>query len=320
MLHDINDIMFRPEDVRPRTGLLSDEEDERMDEFLRSRGLRTRDEARRFLDADKGWMVKIMHSWSYTVPHFDQTRERIGSAPWHGENPAECNMTTSLSVCCKLTNYHKGSYPGPNYYQGPTYPLWLMAWAKSTSQQPIDELMRDGRVFSDGSHQVWVQLTETEFKDSFSGESRGKAIYEYMTKDLLKRVDPGTPQHMQHMSGMMPFNEYRPCTVTEDVTEDADDAGADKFYIEEADGADGADGADDEMSDGADDEMSDGAHGAGGGTRAQKKHKPKHKHKTKTKTKTKSKCKTTKTKSKCKRKTKPKSKTKTKTKTKNRNH
>ena len=305
MLHDINDIMFQPEAVRPRTGL-SDEEDERMDEFLRSRGLRTRDEARRFLDADKGWMVKIMHSWSYTVPHFDQTRERIGSAPWHGENPAECNMT-GLSVCCKLTKYHKGDYPGPNYYQGPTYPLWLMSWAMSTppKMQPIDELMREGRVFSDGGHQVWVQLTETEFKDSFS--YGGEAIY--VEKDLLKRVDPGTPQHMQDMR---PFREYRPCTVTEDVTEDAD-AGAENFY-DEAD----------------DDGMSDGAHGAEGGTRAQKKHKPKHKHKHKTKTKsktkskcktkTKTKCKTTKTKSKCKSKCKYKCKSKSKSKTKNRNH
>ena len=308
MLHDINDIMFHPEDVRPRTGL-SDEEDERMDEFLRSRGLRTRDEARRFLDADKGWMVKIMHSWSYTVPHFDQTRERIGSAPWHGENPAECNMT-GLSVCCKLTKYHKGDYPGPNYYQGPTYPLWLMSWAMSTppKMQPIVELMRDGRVFSDGGHQVWVQLTETEFKDSFS--YGGEAIY--VEKDLLKRVDPETPPYI---SGMMQFKAYRPCTVTEDVTEDPDAKLAEEFYEE------------------ADDKMSDGAHGAEGGTRAQKKHKPKHKHKHKTKTKsktkskskcktkTKTKCKTTKTKSKCKTtKTKYKCKSKSKTKTKNRNH
>jgi hypothetical protein len=403
MLHDINDIMFRPEDVRPRTGLLSDEEDtpeeeeeeeegedaseeeeeeevkalidniaaiihenevrenrytrindtanavaylqdtgwlahlsltdqynfvkkiikrrrlerrgDRMDEGLRRRGLRTRDEARQFLDADKGWMTKILHSWSDTFRDYGQSCKKTYFAPWQGENPAECNMgenpaecnmTTSLSVCCKLTKYHKGPCPGPNYRQVPTYPLWLMSWAKPPKMQPIDELMREGRVFSDGSHQVWVQLTETEFKDSFSG---GEAIYEYMKKDLLRWVDPGTPQHMQHMR---PFREYRPCTVTEDVTEDTD-AGAENFYIEEPDGAD------DEMSDGADDEMSDGAHGAGGGTRAQKKHKPKHKHKTKTKSKSKCKTKTkTKTKSKCKRKTKPKSKTKTKTK--NRNH
>ena len=249
------------------------------DEWLMSRGLRTRDEARRFLDADKGWMVKIMHSWSYTVPHFDQTRERIGSAPWHGENPAECNMT-GLSVCCKLTKYHKGPYPGPNYYPGPTYPLW---WRSGNPRKPIDELMHEGRVFSDGGHQVWVQLTETEFKDSFSGKHKGEAIDEYMEKDLLKRVHPGTPPHM---SGMMPFREYRPCTVTR---EDPDpDAGlAEEFYTE-----------------GADDGMSEG------GNRAQKK------HKTKSKTKTKSKCKC-KTKSKSKSKSKTKSQTKTKSKTRN---
>jgi hypothetical protein len=270
--------MFSPEDVRPE--LSDDEEDTYQGD-----------------DGNKGWMTKIMHSWSDTVRDFDQPRKKIYSAPWHGENPAECNMTTSLSVCCKLTKYHKGQYPGPNYYQGPTYPLWLMSWCPKT--QPIDELMREGRVFSDGGHQVWVQLTETEFNDSFSGDHRGEAINEHVEKDLLKRVDPRTPPDMQHMSGMMPFSEYRPCTVTEDVTEDPDAELAKDFY-EKAD----------------DDGMSDGAHGAEGGTRAQKKHK--HNSKCKTKTKCKSKCKTTKTKSKCKRKTKPKSKTKTKTK--NRNH
>jgi hypothetical protein len=223
-----------------------------------------------------------MQSWSYTVDHFGQTRERISSSPWHGENPAECDDMTGLSVCCKLTKYHKGPYPGP------TYPLW---WRSENPMKnpikPIDDLMsewhqmHEGRVFSDGSHQVWVQLTETEFKDSLSGND--EAIYERMEKDLLKRVVPGTPPHV---SGMVPFTEYWPCAVTGEYIEDPDAKLAATFYME-------APG------------MSDG------GNRAQKKHKPKHK--TKSKCKPKSKCKT-KSKSKC------KTKSKSKSKPKNRNH
>jgi hypothetical protein len=240
-----------------------------MDEFLRSRGLRTRDEVSQFLDADKGWMVKIMQSWSYIVPHFDQTREGIGSSPWHGENPAECDIT-GLSVCCKLTEYHKGPYLGPKY------PLW---WRSGNPIKPIDELMRDGRVFSDGSHQVWVQLTEEEFKNSFSGKHRDEAIVKHVEKDLLKWVDPGTP----HVSRMMPFREYRPCAVADPIPDpDPDHDLAAAFFT-------------------------DGMSMSEGGNRAQKKHKSKTKSKSKCKTKTKSKCKT-----------KTKSKTKSKSKTKNR--
>ena len=72
MLHDINDIMFKPDEMRPESS--DDEEDTYQGD-----------------DADKGWMVKIMHSWSYTVPHFDQTREMIGSAP--GAEKTRLNAT-----------------------------------------------------------------------------------------------------------------------------------------------------------------------------------------------------------------------------------
>jgi len=227
-----------------------------------------------FRDENEGWMVKIMCLWIYTVPHFDQTRELIGSSPWHGENPAECDIT-GLSVCCKLTKYHKGPYLGPKY------PLW---WRSGNPIKPIDELMRDERVFSDGSHQVWVQLTEVEFKDSFSGKHGDEAIVEHVEKDLLKRVDTGTPH-----SGMMPFKEYRPCAVAgEYISEDLDPDLAATFFTEVG--------------------MSDNGMSKGG-NRAQKKHKPKSKPKTKTKSKSKTKTKT---------KTKTKSKSKTKTKTKNR--
>jgi len=237
----------------------------REDRLRTLRGLRTIEEANRFLNADDGWMVKIMESWSETVPHFDQTRERIVFTPWHGENPDECDIT-GLTVCCKLTN-HIGPYPGP------TYPLWRR------SENPIkiiDELMREKRVFSDVGCQVWVQLTKTEFQTSFSGKYKDEAIHEYMREDLLKRVVPG-----MHPGTL--FEEYRRlCTVT---CEDRDDANlAATFYPRRADQMD---------------EMSEG------GNRSQKKHKPKHKTKTKTKTKpktkTKSKCKTkSKSKSKCK--------------------
>ena len=137
--------------------------------------------------------------------------------------------------------------------------------------------MHDGRVFSDGSHQVWVQLTEEEFKDSFSGKHRDEAIVKHVEKDLLKWVDPGTP----HVSRMIPFTAYRQCAViSEDPTPNPDLA---------------------------DDGMSEG------GNRSQKKHKTKPKSKSKSKTKTKPKSKS-KSKSKTKTKTKSKSKTKTKTK------
>ena len=214
-------------------------------------------------EEDKGWMVKIMQSWSYTVGHFDQTREMIGSTPWHGENPGECDII-NLSVCCKLAKYHKGHYLGPNYYPGPKYPLWLRS--VKPNPKPIEILMREGGcVFSDAKQQIWVQLTETEFKDSFSGKHKREAIHEYMEKDSLKRVDPRTPLHM---SGMTPFNEYRSCAVTsEGLVPDPELAS--KFYTEEAGKMNG-------------------------GTRAQKKHKSKSKCKTKSKrkSKTKSKCKT----------------------------
>lgn len=224
-------------------------------------------------EEDKGWMVKIMQSWSYTVGHFDQTREMIGSTPWHGENPGECDII-NLSVCCKLAKYHKGRYSEPNYYPGPKYPLWLRS--VKPNPKPIEILMREGGcVFSDGSHQVWVQLTETEFKDSFSGKNKHEAIHEYMEKDSLKRVDPRTPLHM---SGMTPFNEYRSCAVTsEDLVPDGDPELAGNFYTEEDDGMEK------------------------GGNRAQKKHKSKCNTKCKTKSKRKSK-----TKSKCKTKSKTK--------------
>ena len=125
--------------------------------------------------------------------------------------------------------------------------------------KPIDELMHDGHVFSDGSHQVWVQLTEAEFKDSFSGKHRDEAIVKHMMKDLLKWVDPGTP----YVSRMFPFTAYRQCAViSEDPTPNLDPDLA-TFLTDDDDG------------------MSEG------GNRTQKKHKTKTKPKTKTKTKTK---------------------------------
>jgi len=247
-------------------------------------------------DENKGWMIQIKQHYTSVTKYEKYETRKKGLFPWHGENPAECKEIDELSVRCTLDKYHK---EWNIMSLGLDRPLWLRSWSRSTppKPQPIDELMHEGRVFSDGGQQVWVNLTEKEFSNMFSGKYRGRAIDEYMEKGLLKRVHPRTPPHI---SGMRPFREYRPCAYEDPELAAGKDPELDEeFYTE-----------------GADDKMADEGEGAAGGmseggNRAQKKHKTKHK----TKCKTKSKCKT-KRKSKCKTKTKTKSKCKTKSKSK----
>ena len=280
---------------------------ERRDEWLRIHGYRTDAEGRRFLDGDKDWMTKIVQHYVSIVEENGYKRRSVGSSPWHGENPNECEHIKGLSVYCSLDK-HKDLCFG---FCGPERPLWRPN--TPPKKQTIDELMQEGRVFIDGRQEVWVMLTENEFSNSYSGKHRKESIDKDMERRLLTRVYRTPP----HISGMRPFREYRPCAYEDpELAAGEDPELAEEFYTE---------GADDEMADGADGgEGANGGEGAAGGmseggNRAQKKHKTKHKCKTKRKTKTKPKCKT-KCKTKTKPKTKPKSKCKTKSKSKNRNH
>ena len=223
---------------------------------------------------DREWMVKIIEHYDYL------SHGKVFTAPWHGENPHECNVKY-LMVCCAVKSTSRPSHRDPKS-------LW---WPSQGEKKPIEELMREGRVFRDGMMEVWVKLTESEYRDAFTGW-----LNEDKKKDAIKNglLLPSTLPHR-----MIPLHEYLPRTVTHSAEEahlaKEDPESGETFFTEEATGGDEAKG------------MSEG------GNRAQKKHK--HKSKCKTKCKTKRKCKT---KSKCKCKTK--SKTKTKTKCKNRHH
>ena len=225
---------------------------------------------------DREWMVKIIERYDYS------SHGKVFTAPWHGENPHECNVKY-LMVCCAVKSTSRPSHRDPKS-------LW---WPSQGEKKPIEELMREGRVFRDGVMEVWVKLTESEYRDAFAGW-----LNEDKKKDAIKNglLLPSTLPHR-----MMPLHEYLPRTVTHSAEEahlaEEDPESAANFYVE------------------------DMGEGAAGGNRAQKKHKTNHKtnHKTKSKSKSKSKSKCkTKSKSKCK--TKSKSKCKTKSKSKSRHH
>jgi hypothetical protein len=202
------------------------------------------------------WMVKIIEYYDYF------SHGKVFTAPWHGKNPHEFNVK-SLMVCCEVKSTSRRPFRDPK-----------SLWWPSQEKTPIEELMPEGRVFIDGMMEVWVKLTESEYRDGFTGWNADRKQDAIENGLLLPSTIP---------RGMTPLREYLPRTVTHSAEEAhlaEEDPSAANFHVEEI--------------------------AAGGmlegGNRAQKKHKTKHKCKTKTKPKRKTK---TKSKSKCKTKTNP---------------
>jgi len=149
----------------------------------------------------QGWLAKIVYFWKYDVAngHF-----KLGFAPWRGQNPALDPDSMYLSVHCSMTKYPKHPY----YSQSSdSIRLWSRLHGELLKDvNPIDDLMREGRVFSDETTQeVWVQLDEEDYKlvvKDYSEDERAELI----DSGLLQRADATDPFLRRRISI---FREYR---------------------------------------------------------------------------------------------------------------
>lgn len=147
-----------------------------------------------------GWLVKVVYYWKYAVAngHF-----KLGSAPWRGQNPALDPDSMYLSVYCSMKKYPKH----PFYSHSDSIRLWSRLHGVLLKDvNPIDDLMREGRVFSDETTQeVWVQLDEEDYKlvvKDYSEDERAELI----DSGLLHRADATDPFLRRRISI---FREYR---------------------------------------------------------------------------------------------------------------
>ena len=164
---------------------------------------RTRDEEQ--ADKEKkemqGWLAKVVYFWRYDVAngHF-----KLASAPWRGQNPALDSDSMYLSVYCSMTKYPKHPFYSPS---SDSIRLWSRLHGVLLKDvNPIDDLMREGRVFSDETTQeVWVQLDEEDYKlvvKDYSEDERAELI----DSGLLQRADATDPFLRRRLSI---FREYR---------------------------------------------------------------------------------------------------------------